>query len=128
MNGSNYQTNRMARSVAALIGVVALLTSSPWVFAAPDSNAWGDDPFGAPPGATSEPGTGAEQESMSPVELQGIIAGPGGMVAIVDDRVVRIGDRLGAELVEEITPRAVILRHGPNVRRLVLSVFPTRGR
>ncbi len=128
MNGSSGQPNRIATSLAALIGAAALLTSSPWVFAAPDSNAWGEDPFGAPPGSTSEPGAGAEQEPMSPVELQGIIAGPRGMVAIVDDRVVRIGDRLGTELVEEITPRAVVLRRGPNVRRLVLSVFPTRGR
>jgi hypothetical protein len=128
MNGSSRQINRIAINLAALISAAALLTSSPWVFAAPDSNAWGDDPFGAPPGATSEPGAGAEQEPISPVELQGIIAGPGGMVAIVDDRVVRIGDRLGADLVEEITPRAVVLRRGPHVRRLVLSVFPARGR
>jgi hypothetical protein len=50
------------------------------------------------------------------------------MVAIIDDRIVRIGDRLGAELVEEITPRAVVLRRGSQVRRLALSVLPMHGR
>jgi hypothetical protein len=50
------------------------------------------------------------------------------MVAIIDQRIVRIGDRLGAELVEEITPRAVVLRRGPHVRRLVISVLQTHGR
>jgi hypothetical protein len=128
MTGSGFQTNGITTIVAALIGAAVLLTGSPGAFAEPDSSVWGQDPFGTPPGATSEPGAGAEQEPVSPVELQGIIAGPGGMVAIVDQRVVRIGDRLGAELVEEITPRAVVLRRGPHVRRLVLSVFPTRGR
>jgi hypothetical protein len=50
------------------------------------------------------------------------------MVAIIDDRIVRIGDRVGAEVVEEITPRAIVLRRGSHVRRLAMSVLPTHGR
>jgi hypothetical protein len=97
------------------------------VLAAADSASWGQDPFGAPPGAYDEPG-GQSSEAVAPAELQGIIAGPGGMVAIINDRIVRDGDRVGTEVVEEITPRAVVLRRGLQVRRLVISVVPTHGR
>jgi hypothetical protein len=97
-------------------------------FAAGESRVWGQDPFGAPPGESRDSGLALEQAAGAPTELQGIIAGPGGMVAIVDQRIVRIGDRVGAELVEEITPRAVVLRRGPHVRRLVMSVLPMHGR
>jgi hypothetical protein len=110
------------------MGLAVWLASPAQLLAASDSSLWGHDPFGAPPGETLDSGAGPEQDPMAPAELQGIIAGPGGMVAIIDQRIVRIGDRLGAELVEEITPRAVTLRRGPHVRRLVISVLPMHGR
>lgn len=106
---------------------MGVMSSLDHVFAASDPNVWGEDPFGAPPGAADEAG-GVGREPMAQAELQGVIAGPGGMVAIIDDRIVRIGDRVGAELVEEITPRAVVLRRGSHVRRLAVSVLPTHGR
>ena len=127
MNGYDLRTAVLRTSLAALMGVAAVLAGARPVLASPDPTAWGQDPFGAPPGAADELGGGAH-EPAAPAELQGIIAGPGGMVAIVDDRIVRIGDRVGAELVEEITPRAVVLRRGLQVRRLALSVLPTHGR
>lgn len=126
MKESHLRTLVMSMGLAALTGLAADLVGAP-VLAAVDSTAWGQDPFGAPPGADDEPGA-QTHEPLAPAELQGIIAGPGGMVAIIDDRIVRIGDRVGAELVEEITPRAVVLRRGLHVRRLAISVLPTHGR
>lgn len=128
MNGSMCRANRVPLGLTIVIGFAALLMSPVLSFAAGESRVWGQDPFGAPPGESHDSGLGAEQEPGAPAELQGIIAGPGGMVAIVDERIVRIGDRVGAELVEEITPRAVVLRRGPHVRRLVMSVLPMHGR
>lgn len=123
--------NRVTLRTVVMGGCLVLFASAPaipdHVFAASDPNVWGEDPFGAPPGAANDPGN-ANREPVAPAELQGVIAGPSGMVAIIDDRIVRIGDRLGAELVEEITPRAVVLRRGTQVRRLAISVLPTHGR
>ncbi len=128
MNGPTLRTSLVPIGLATLIGLAPLLAGAPRAFAAADSRVWGQDPFGAPPGESRDPEAGADQESTPLAELQGIIAGPGGMVAIIDQRIVRIGDRVGAELVEEITPRAVVLRRGPHVRRLVISVLQTHGR
>jgi hypothetical protein len=50
------------------------------------------------------------------------------MVAIIDTKIVRIGDRIGAERVSEITPHAVVLQQGSQTRRLVISVLATHGR
>lgn len=113
------------RTVVAGIGLIALFgTVNGWEALAADSAVWGQDPFGLPPGAADDPGR-VDREPSVPAELHGIIAGPEGMVAIIDSRIVRIGDRLGGELVEEITPRAVLLRRGSQVRRLAISGLPT---
>lgn len=128
MNGSVGRANRVPLGLATVMGLAACVMIPVSSFAAGDSRVWGQDPFGAPPGESHNSGLGLEQAPGTLAELQGIIAGPGGMVAIVDERIVRIGDRVGAELVEEITPRAVVLRRGPHVRRLVISVLPMQGR
>lgn len=96
--------------------------------AASDAHTWGPDPFGAPPAPAERPVGATHLESESPIELQGIIAGPSGMVAIIDSNIVRIGDHIGSERVLEITPRMVVLQHGQRTRRLALSVLVTRGR
>lgn len=121
------RTNRIAVCLAVWAGLTIWGTGTPSGQAASDPAAWGKDPFGAPPGSMDE-GGGGEREPVTLTELQGVIAGPAGMVAIVDQKIVRIGDRIGAELVEEITPRAVVLRRGSHVRRLVISVLPTHER
>lgn len=127
MNRSTFRARRVPIALATLIGLAVFLTSAHRALAASDGHVWGQDPFVAPPGLVDGP-NGTDQAPAAPAELQGIIAGPGGMVAIIDSRIVRIGDRVGAELVEEITPRAVTLRRGPHVRRLMISVLPTHGR
>lgn len=81
---------------------------------------WGNDPFGGPPEADAESGGGPARPGD---ELEGIIAGPTGMVAILNQQIVRIGDRIGAERVIEITPRSVILQRGQQTRRLVIRAF-----
>jgi hypothetical protein len=50
------------------------------------------------------------------------------MVAIIDTKIVRIGDRIGTERVLEITPHAVVLQHGEQTRRLAISVLASHGR
>lgn len=90
-------------------------------FGGQGSKSWGKDPFG---GSPPQPSGGSESPSVAHSnELQGIIAGPTGMVAIVGNRLVRIGDQIGTERVLEITPRAVILQRGQQTRRLIIRTF-----
>lgn len=105
----------------------ALVAGGRPAYGAADQGAWGQDPFGTPPGLMDGPGAGDPPAPDAPAELQGIIAGPGGMVAIVDSHIVRIGDWVGAARVVEITPRAVVLQQGSHTRRLVMPVIATRG-
>jgi len=55
------------------------------------------------------------------LELQGIVGFPGGYLAIVDNTIVKVGDKLRGHRVEDITDRVVLLRQ-PNgaPRRLTL--------
>lgn len=96
--------------------------------AASDQRVWGPDPFGEPPVPVERASVGGPAVNAPPVELQGIIAGPTGMVAIIDANIVRIGDRIGAERVLEITPHAVVLQHGSQTRQLAISVLVSHGR
>lgn len=119
----------MIRASSALVLIAAIVlaaTMSRPVWAEPhDTTAgtgqpWGNDPFGGPPEADAE---GGPAPARSGDELEGIIAGPAGMVAILNQQIVRIGDRIGAERVIEITPRSVILQRGQQTRRLVIRAF-----
>ncbi|HLF50467.1 MAG TPA: hypothetical protein VJA45_13915 [Methylomirabilota bacterium] len=55
------------------------------------------------------------------LELQGIVGFPGGYLAIVDNTIVKVGDKVRGHRVEDITDRVVLLRQ-PNgaPRRLTL--------
>jgi hypothetical protein len=85
-----------------------------------DVERWGKDPFLHLPEPSS-----AEQDDSSPssVELQGVIAGPMGVVAILNHQIVRPGDRINGEVVLDITPNAVVLKRGQQVRRVVIRSF-----
>ncbi|MFZ5861695.1 MAG: hypothetical protein ACOYXR_02415 [Nitrospirota bacterium] len=113
---------------ALVLGGVVLAANAGAAHAGQDPRAWGPDPFGAPPVPADRPVGTAQPTPSARVELQGIIAGPRGMVAIIDSTIVRIGDRVGAERVIDITPRAVVLQTGDYTRRLVMSVLGPRGR
>jgi hypothetical protein len=55
------------------------------------------------------------------VDLQGIVGFPGGHLAIVDNQIVKIGDRVKGYRVEEITERGLLLRAADGtLRRLTL--------
>jgi hypothetical protein len=82
------------------------------------SQQWGKDPFLHPPEPSSEPDAPG-----SPVELQGVITGPTGVVAILNHQIVRVGDRVDGELVLEITPHAVVLQRGQHIRRVAIRAF-----
>lgn len=111
--------------VATLIGVGTFVPVFPFdeVFPAPPSSddlaRWGKDPFNRPPDPVS-----AEAGSSGPfVELRGVIAGPTGVVAILNHDIVRVGDRVNGEIVVDITPSAVVLKRGQQVRRVVIHSF-----
>lgn len=87
-----------------------------------DAGPWGKDPFGSPPEPVSEDETRSTTAGASP-HLEGIIAGPSGVVAILNGRIVRVGDRVNGEWVREITPNAVTLQRGQQVRRIGLRSF-----
>ena len=87
-----------------------------------DAGPWGKDPFGSPPEPVSEDETRSTTAGASP-DLEGIIAGPSGVVAILNGRIVRVGDRVNGEWVREITPNAVTLQRGQQVRRIGLRSF-----
>lgn len=126
MSGRDRHAARGGWLLVIMFGLVAAGTGDG--LAASDAHPWGPDPFGAPPAPVERPLGETHLESESPIELQGIIAGPNGMVAIIDSTIVRIGDHIGSERVLEITPRMVVLQHGQQTRRLALSVLVTRGR
>ncbi len=83
---------------------------------------WGKDPFGSLPEPVSEDETRSTTAGASP-DLEGIIAGPSGVVAILNGRIVRVGDHVNGEWVREITPSAVTLQRGQQVRRIGLRSF-----
>lgn len=87
-----------------------------------DAGPWGKDPFWSPPEPVSEDETRSTTAGASP-DLEGIIAGPSGVVAILNGRIVRVGDRVNGEWVREITPNAVTLQRGQQVRRIGLRSF-----
>lgn len=94
----------------------------PAVPAERDAGQWGKDPFGSPPEPVSEDETRSTTAGASP-GLEGIIAGPSGVVAIMNGRIVRVGDHVNGEWVREITPSAVTLQRGQQVRHIGLRSF-----
>ncbi len=74
--------------------------------------------FGVPPPTRPVVASGTKTEG---VELQGIVGFPGGYLAIVDNTIVKVGDKVKGNRVEDITERGVLLRQ-PNgaPRRLTL--------
>ena len=73
--------------------------------------------FGVEPTARTVVTAGPKGE----LELQGIVGFPGGYLAIVDNTIVKVGDKVRGHRVEDITERVVLLRQ-PNgaPRRLTL--------
>ena len=111
--------------VATLMGGGTLVPVFPFdeVSSAPpssdDLDRWGKDPFNRPP----DPASAEAGSSGSFVELRGVIAGPSGVVAILNHDIVRVGDRVNGEIVVDITPSAVVLKRGQQVRRVVIRSF-----
>ncbi|HET8577040.1 MAG TPA: hypothetical protein VFO18_08080 [Methylomirabilota bacterium] len=74
--------------------------------------------FGVAPTPRPVVASGTKGEGL---ELQGIVGFPGGHLAIVDNTIVKVGDKVKGHRVEDITDRGVLLRQ-PNgaPRRLTL--------
>ncbi len=84
-----------------------------------DLTRWGKDPFNRPP----DPASTGNDSPGSLAELRGVIAGPSGVVAILNHDIVRVGDHVNGETVVEITPSAVVLKRGQQVRRVGIRSF-----
>jgi hypothetical protein len=91
---------------------------------------WPRDPFANPyeakPAvqAAAEPAPEPEPE----VTVATILYGADRRLAIVNGRIVRVGDRVGPSTVVEIQPRAIVLDGGPLGRRVVPLRMPGVGR
>jgi hypothetical protein len=60
-------------------------------------------------------------------ELKGIVANQEGSVAVIDSRVVRVGDRIGAETVREIRMRSIVLESENGTREISLKTNALNG-
>ncbi|HET7874632.1 MAG TPA: hypothetical protein VFN71_03830, partial [Methylomirabilota bacterium] len=70
------------------------------------------DPFLYGPGVAAKP-IPPGPKGPDTLEVQGIVSFPGGFLAIVDNTIVRVGDKVKGYKVEDITERTVLLR-GPD--------------
>jgi hypothetical protein len=78
---------------------------------------WGGDPFELPRVLSRSRADTVQK----PLKLVAIVSGKDGRVAIIGTEVVRKGDLVYGEKVEEIGPRGVVLGHGGSKRILVLE-------
>lgn len=83
--------------------------------------------------STTAPANGAATKKPLPrIEIKGIVSFPGGYLAIVNDRIVKVGDRVDGHQVERITDTQVVLRAGDGSSRPVslpsiTATSPTNG-
>ena len=128
-----------ASGTAAPGGSLAL----PLPGAAPATNGTGRDPFtfvagvprptapggtGAPGGAppSAPPGGSLGEPERPGMELKGIVAFPGGYLAIINNQIVKAGDTVAGQRVERITEDSVLLREpGGGTRALSLPGLST---
>jgi hypothetical protein len=95
---------------------------------------WGRNPFltleelhalSTPPGREPAVAAEVEQAAAPPAlpehPLTAIVANQGSSAAVIGTRVVRVGDRLGAETVREIKTRSVVLESEGGTREISLS-------
>ena len=95
-------------------------------------NGWGRNPFmtieeiatmnhtDEPPVAIVAPEP-IQPAALPELALSGIISNRDGFVAIIDSRVVRVGDRVGSETIKEIKSGSVVLESGGNTREIMLK-------
>lgn len=80
---------------------------------------WGRDPFFLP--IESEPVKEVEQKRDQPFLLNAIIYKEGQGAAIINDRIVRMGDYIEGMLVQEVQPDRVVLKEGGKVIELKVN-------
>ena len=61
----------------------------------------------------------APQKPLMSMEVRGIVSFPGGRLAIVNDQIVKVGDRVDGHRVEDITDNEVRLRQPDGKPRFV---------
>jgi hypothetical protein len=118
------QLTQQARKIiddAAKASGVALIPPGPQAglsLPVPSASTEFRDPFAFGPSADRP----RETESSVPrqaFDLQGIVGFPGGHLAILNNQIVRAGDKLGGHTVEYITDTAVLLRQPDGVPRRI---------
>ncbi|HLG22761.1 MAG TPA: hypothetical protein VI382_08085 [Candidatus Manganitrophaceae bacterium] len=80
---------------------------------------WGRDPFSLPPPSGGEPSI----EGREPLSLSAIIYREGKGAAIINDQIVREGDRIEGLEVEQVFSDRVFLREGSRVKELKVRQF-----
>jgi hypothetical protein len=69
----------------------------------------------------------AEPSALPQHELTGIVANQDVSVAVINSRVVRVGDRIGVETVKEIKSRSVVLESQGSTREISLKPIGLNG-
>jgi len=89
--------------------------------------AQGRDPFRAPLTQLGGARETAASSLFPKVTFSGIVGLPGGKAAIINNEMVPEGGRIGEITVERITDREVLLKSGPESRRLMIPAFASRN-
>ena len=89
--------------------------------------AQGRDPFRAPSTQLGGAGEAGALSLFHKVTFSGIVGLPGDKAAIINNEMVPEGGRVGEISVERITDREVLLKSGPESRRLMIPAFAARN-
>lgn len=92
------------------------------VYARLNDAAWGRDPFAFPAYVEEKLN---EQQSKGSVRLVAIIKGRNGKIAIIDNEIVKKGDMIGSEKVQEIGDDTVVLVNKGVKRVITIEETPT---
>lgn len=95
-------------------------TSRPWLAGVPDQP-WQRDPFAVDPKRLPPGALGLEERPFPSLKVSGIVWGPNGYKALVNDSVVRAGDKVEGARIVRITPKGVVVEKEGQVRFIPLA-------
>jgi MSHA biogenesis protein MshK len=107
------------RLIAALCALAALLAGSSASQAA-FAQALGD-PMRPPATPGPSPAEGSKESASAAARLQSVLISPGRRVAVIDGRVVRLGERIGDARLVAISESQVVLRRPSGRETLKLN-------
>ena len=110
--------DRKSLITLAVVGLLLTPALERKASAGPGEEGWKESPFLAERGGLKAAGVAGTASSEEEISLQGILWDPGAPTAILSNRVVSVGDRLGVWQVMEIRKDRVILSDGSSTREI----------